>query len=71
MHWPIETGGGRYNEQNQCSESCRPYKQLLLSPGDKKLKKSAIHDAIGQGLFGVSLLKNGRPQIIPPKSYMA
>ncbi len=41
--------------------------ELLSSPGDKKLTKSTIHDAIGRGLFGVSPLKNGRPQIVPPQ----
>ncbi len=41
--------------------------ELLSSPGDKKLKKSTIHDAIKRGSFGVSLLKNGRPRIVPPQ----
>jgi hypothetical protein len=34
-------------------------KEMLHSPNDKKLTKSTIYNAVAQGDFGVSPLKNG------------
>ena len=39
--------------------------QMLSYPKDSKLTKSAIHNALQRGEFGVSPLKNSRPRIIP------
>lgn len=41
--------------------------EMLSSPNDRKLTKSAIQNAVARGSFGVSPLKNGRPQIVPPE----
>ncbi len=41
--------------------------EMLSSPNDRKLTKSAIYDAVAHGLFGVSPLMNERPQIVPPE----
>jgi hypothetical protein len=42
-------------------------KEMLNSPNDKKLAKSTIYDAVAQGDFGVSPLKNGQQGVIPPE----
>ena len=41
--------------------------EMLSSPNDRKLTKSAIQNAVARGSFGVSPLKNGRPRIVPPE----
>ena len=67
MHWLIKTGGGRYNEQDQCYKSSRLYKQsVALVPRGQKAQE---HNpwCHYQRSFGVSLLKNGRPRIVPPQ----
>ncbi len=42
-------------------------KEMVNSPNDKKLAKSTIYDAVARGDFGVSSLKNGRQEVIPPE----
>ena len=38
---------------------------VLSSPGDHKISKSSLHDAVKHGNFGVSPPKRGRPRIVP------
>jgi hypothetical protein len=45
----------------------RIYKEMLNSPSDKNLTKSTIYNAVAQGDFGVSPLKNGQKGVIPPE----
>ena len=42
-------------------------KQSNASTNNQKLKKSTICNAINQGDFGVSLLKNEKCSSVPPK----
>jgi hypothetical protein len=41
--------------------------EMLASPNDRNLTKSAIYNAVACGSFGMSPLKIGRPRIIPNK----